>query len=81
MCRSLMTEAVVAGAWIDEGRILLCHRSPERQWYPDVWDLPLGHVEPGENPGDALKRELHEELGVTLTALRTESKADKIHRS
>ena len=27
---------------------LLCHRSPDRAWYPDVWDLPGGHVEAGE---------------------------------
>ena len=24
-------------------RILLCHRRPDRAWYPDVWDLPGGH--------------------------------------
>ena len=48
------------------GQILLCHRSPGRRWYPDVWDFPGGHVEPGERPGDALRREVAEELGVTL---------------
>ncbi len=47
-------------------QILLCHRSPERRWYPDVWDFPGGHVEPGERPGDALRREVAEELGATL---------------
>ena len=47
-------------------RVLLCHRSPQRRWYPDVWDFPGGHVEPGEHPQDALRREVAEELGVTL---------------
>ncbi len=31
-----------------------------------MWDLPGGHVEPGELPGAALARELHEELGIDV---------------
>lgn len=58
-----MAEAIVAGVMIQDGRILLCHRSPDRWWYPDVWDLPGGHVEPGETPAAALRRDL-EELGA-----------------
>jgi 8-oxo-dGTP diphosphatase len=57
---------VVAGALVRDGRVLLAHRSPARRWYPDVWDLPGGHVEPGESAGQALVRELAEELGVTV---------------
>lgn len=47
-------------------QVLLCHRSPTRQWYPDVWDFAGGHVEVGERPRSALARELREELGVEL---------------
>jgi 8-oxo-dGTP diphosphatase len=46
--------------------VLLCHRSPQREWYPDVWDLPGGHIEPGESAAVALVRELREELGITV---------------
>lgn len=47
--------------------VLLCHRRGDRRWYPDVWDLPGGHVEANETPTDALIREVQEELGVTLS--------------
>ncbi|WP_084685963.1 NUDIX domain-containing protein [Nonomuraea coxensis] len=49
----------------DGDRVLLCHRNAGRRWYPDVWDLPGGHVEEGEDPKESLVRELREELGIT----------------
>lgn len=55
---------VVAAALVRSGEVLLTHRSPSRQWYPDVWDLPGGHVEDGESELQALGREVREELGV-----------------
>ena len=36
------------------------------RFYPDVWDLFGGHVERGEAPEDALRREAIEELGVEI---------------
>lgn len=57
---------VVAGLLRSDGRMLLCHRTPDRSHYPDVWDLPGGRVEPGENPLQALTRELKEELGIDV---------------
>jgi 8-oxo-dGTP pyrophosphatase MutT (NUDIX family) len=59
---------IVTALLRDGNRILLCHRSPGRRWYPDVWDLPGGHMEPGELPGAALARELREELGIDIAA-------------
>jgi 8-oxo-dGTP diphosphatase len=55
---------IVNAALVREGRVLLVHRSPSRHVYPDVWDLPGGHVETGETELAALAREMHEELGI-----------------
>jgi 8-oxo-dGTP diphosphatase len=57
---------VVAGIVVRAAQVLLCHRSADRAWYPDTWDLPGGHVESGETPHGALGRELHEELGIRV---------------
>ena len=57
---------VAAGIVVSHGRVLLCHRSADRAWYPNVWDLPGGHLEAGERPESALVRELREELGIVV---------------
>jgi len=57
---------VVAGLLVDAGKVFLCHRSARRRWYPNVWDLPGGHIEPDEPPAVALVRELREELGILI---------------
>lgn len=64
-----MPEHIVAVAVIVDGdRVLLAHRHPRRRWYPDCWDLIGGHLEPGERPLEALRRECHEELGIDVLA-------------
>lgn len=57
---------LVAGVLIRDLSILLCHRHPARAWFPNVWDLPGGHVEAGESEQEALRRECREELDVTI---------------
>ncbi|HKX66589.1 MAG TPA: NUDIX domain-containing protein [Intrasporangium sp.] len=59
-----VTHRVVSGVLTQAGRVLMCHRRADRAWYPDVWDFPGGHLEDGETPQAALRRELREELGI-----------------
>jgi 8-oxo-dGTP pyrophosphatase MutT (NUDIX family) len=56
----------VVGLLRREGEVLLCHRLPGRPYFPNVWDLPGGHVDTDESLGDALVRELEEELGIRI---------------
>jgi nucleoside triphosphatase len=42
----------------------------DRGVYPGQWALPGGGVEPGEQLEEALRREILEELGVSLTSAR-----------
>ena len=58
----------VAAAVIERpGEFLLAQR-PEGKPYPGYWEFPGGKIEPGENPRDALARELREELGIEVRA-------------
>jgi len=54
---------VVAAILEQDGRILIGQRMPE-QSHPLKWEFPGGKVEVGETPGQALVRELEEELGI-----------------
>jgi 8-oxo-dGTP diphosphatase len=57
---------IAVGILINDGKVLLCHRSPSRECYPNVWDFPGGHVEVNETPAFGLVRELGEELGILI---------------
>jgi 8-oxo-dGTP diphosphatase len=48
--------------------MLLARRSETRTFYPGVWDVIGGHCEREETPADTLRRELDEEIGVTVSA-------------
>ena len=59
---------VAVGVLIDrKGRFLLTSR-PEGKVYAGYWEFPGGKLELGENVEQALRRELHEELGITIGA-------------
>ena len=66
MTDALPTVLVVAAALIDtDGRMLIAQR-PEGKALAGLWEFPGGKIEPGERPEQALIRELHEELGITV---------------
>lgn len=52
---------VSAKAVIFYGQEILLARKPN-----GMWDLPGGHIDIGETPVDAVKREAMEELGITI---------------
>ena len=60
---------VAVGVLIDpEGRFLLTSR-PEGKVYAGYWEFPGGKLEAGETVEQALRRELIEELGITIGAV------------
>jgi len=65
-----MTQAklvlVAACALVDsDGRVLIAQR-PAGRSMAGLWEFPGGKIEAGERPEDALIRELHEELSITV---------------
>jgi 8-oxo-dGTP diphosphatase len=54
---------VVAALIVNQGKILVCQRT-RHQTMPLKWEFPGGKIETGEQPRDALRRELEEELGI-----------------
>ena len=48
-----------------DGCFLLAQRPKDKIW-AGYWEFPGGKIEPGESPYQALQRELHEELGISV---------------
>jgi 8-oxo-dGTP diphosphatase len=59
----LRTVLVAAAVVIEGGRVLLTQRKAGAH-LEGKWEFPGGKVESGEDPRDALRRELREELGI-----------------
>ena len=60
-----MLKVVCAIISDDEGKYLLVERS-EGMNHPLKWEFPGGKLEANESPGEAIKRELKEELNVQI---------------
>ncbi|OGF23737.1 nucleotide exchange factor GrpE [Candidatus Falkowbacteria bacterium RIFCSPLOWO2_12_FULL_45_13] len=69
-------EVVVAAViYNDQGEILLTQCA---KW-GDCWQIPGGHVEPGETCGQALKREIREETGLEIDNIKLNDLQDCIY--
>ena len=55
---------VVAALIVRDDQVLICQRGKD-QPMALKWEFPGGKIEPGEQPEEALRRELQEELGIT----------------
>jgi 8-oxo-dGTP diphosphatase len=61
-----LTEVGAFAALFDEHeRLLLCRRRDV-----DLWEMPGGRVEPDESPWDAVRREVAEEVGMSVDVRR-----------
>jgi 8-oxo-dGTP diphosphatase len=63
--RMSATVLVAAGVVIEGGRVLLSQRKATAH-LGGAWELPGGKVHAGEDPREALRRELREELGIEV---------------
>jgi 8-oxo-dGTP diphosphatase len=59
----MKTVVVSAAVLIEGGRVLLTQRRSGTH-LAGAWEFPGGKVEAGEDPRDALRRELREEVGI-----------------
>ena len=62
-----VTEVAVGVMLQPDGAFLLTSR-PEGKVYAGYWEFPGGKLETSETVEEALRRELHEELGITIGA-------------
>jgi 8-oxo-dGTP diphosphatase len=70
------TIRVVGAVIYNEQKEILCAlRSPEMS-LPNLWEFPGGKIEEGENPEEALVREIREELGCTIEVYE---KIEEVH--
>lgn len=59
-----MTQIRVVAAVVARGdQLLVCQRPPHKR-HGGLWEFPGGKLEPNESDAAAVRRELHEELGV-----------------
>src|SRR3954465_2537485 len=58
---------VVACALVDTDKRVLIAQRPEGKALAGLWEFPGGKIEAGERPEQTLIRELHEEIGISVS--------------
>ena len=48
-------------------QVLITHRDPNKEMYPDLWEITAGSVISGEESRNAALRELFEETGISVS--------------
>lgn len=66
MIRNIFAAAAIL---INDKNELLITERPEGKIWAGYWEFPGGKIEVGETPEIALRREIEEEIGVTLKAI------------
>jgi 8-oxo-dGTP diphosphatase len=57
---------VVVGICRADGHVALVRRAADDPHLPGRWSLPGGHIDGGETPDEALRREIREETGLRI---------------
>ena len=69
----------VVGCVLARGdEVLLEYRPATARCYAGQWDTPGGHIESGETPEQAIRRELDEELGLKPAVIRAAARFDDL---
>ena len=55
---------------LKDNRFLIIKRGTNEDVYAEQWDIPGGKVDFGENPTEALKREVMEETGIKVEIIK-----------
>lgn len=63
--RLMLSIHAVSGILLQDNKILIAER-PQHKPYSGYWEFPGGKIEANETGEQALIRELHEELGITV---------------
>ena len=55
---------------VDDGKLLILKRSADDAQKPNVWEIPGGRLELGEDPKEGLRRETKEETGIEVDVVQ-----------